>query len=432
MYIKEVEIVNVGPIINLNCKLEKDKLNFIIGEAGSGKTTFSAIVYEILKRDSYLSYEEKTKKIAKISLTIETQKQNIQIMQEIQNGKSRIDIKNIINMQEQLQELTSCEVVVMKNWTMKKMEELDYTQIEIFLERFKEKITNQDLFHRIKDRLKTPEKNHLISSGEQNILKILDVLLQIQDNTIVICDDILDSNGVEITKFILEIMHELTNSIQFIITKSIYSKQVIPEEWCNTIYLRRIASEINPIFIQREKDNRNRLPLPKKKEIPFIYHMEETIDAEEDREVEYKEVKGKNPVSSIVNVAPIYIVSFLNSAKLEKGYIKWGISNDRVVKGVVLDKEQKDEIRRKISEEVKGIKPYVGADDYDLEFINVHDAAENLLTDTYIVELSVKAKKSQTYLYATSKEEIYIKTNGGKRKLNSLEIQAEIKNRVEH
>ena len=307
MYIKEVEIVNVGPIINLNCKLEKDKLNFIIGEAGSGKTTFSAIVYEILKRDSYLSYEEKTKKIAKISLTIEIQKQDIQIMQEIQNGKSRIDIKNIINMQEQLQELTSCEVVVMKNWTMKKMEELDYTQIEIFLERFKEKITNQDLFHRIKDRLKTPEKNHLISSGEQNILKILDVLLQIQDNTIVICDDILDSNGVEITKFILEIMHELTNSIQFIITKSIYSKQVIPEEWCNTIYLRRIASEINPIFIQREKDNRNRLPLPKKKEIPFIYHMEETIDAEEDREVEYKEVKGKNPVSSIVNVAPIYI-----------------------------------------------------------------------------------------------------------------------------
>ena len=128
-------------------------MNFIIGEAGSGKTTFSAIVYEILKRDSYLSYEEKTKKIAKISLTIETQKQNIQIMQEIQNGKSRIDIKNIINMQEQLQELTSCEVVVMKNCTMKKMHEIDYTQIEIFLERYKEKITKQDLFHRIKDRL---------------------------------------------------------------------------------------------------------------------------------------------------------------------------------------------------------------------------------------------------------------------------------------
>ena len=47
----------------------------------------------------------------------------------------------------------------------------------------------------------------------------------------------------------------------------------------------------------------------------------------------------------------------------------------------------------------------------------------------YIVELKIKVKE-QKFLYSTSKEEVYMKTEGGKRKLTTLEIQEETLRRI--
>ena len=60
-----------------------------------------------------------------------------------------------------------------------------------------------------------------------------------------------------------------------------------------------------------------------------------------------------------------YAVAFLNS---EGGRIFWGIRNDdRITVGVTLDDQQRDEVRRKVSEKLWGIRPPISDEDWDIE-----------------------------------------------------------------
>ena len=212
------------------------------------------------------------------------------------------------------------------------------------------------------------------------------MLCILQENTIVICDNVLESNGVQITKFILEIMYQMTNNIQFIIMKSNYTKNVIPIEWSNIINLNKPTNEINPVGNYEQKWNKYKT-IPKKAEsLKNIYYYGDILQEEESKELEYKEIKGNNPIGSIIQNASVYTVAFLNTNKIQQGCIKWGITDDRVVQGVNLSKKQKDEIRKRISEEFIGIKPYLGADDYEINFADVYNKTGRILKDTYIVE----------------------------------------------
>lgn len=49
--------------------------------------------------------------------------------------------------------------------------------------------------------------------------------------------------------------------------------------------------------------------------------------------MEFKEVKGGNPVDSILSVVDQYVVAYLNVERDTIGTILWGISDDRIVKG---------------------------------------------------------------------------------------------------
>ena len=64
------------------------------------------------------------------------------------------------------------------------------------------------------------------------------------------------------------------------------------------------------------------------------YMLNHEVKEVEKRNIEYKEIKGNNPINSIIDVAEIYINSFLNSRVVGIGTIKWGISDKRIVKGV--------------------------------------------------------------------------------------------------
>lgn len=431
MYIKRVKIENFGPISNLDCQLHLNKINYISGEYGSGKTTFMSAIYSALKKDTYICYEEKSKKRANVLLTLKLKNQEIEIEQIYEKCISEFEIRKIKNSLEQLKEFLECNIVIIKNLDTKSVEEIDCAQIKNFLEKYKDKVSNKNLYNNILKRLEFPNKNHLISEGEQNILKILDMLCILQENTIVICDNVLESNGVEITKFILEIMYQMTNNIQFIIMKSNYTKNVIPIEWSNITNLGKPTNEINPVGNYEQKWNKYKT-IPKKAEsLKNIYYYGDILQEEESKELEYKEIKGNNPIGSIIQNASVYTVAFLNTNKIKQGCIKWGITDDRVVQGVNLSKKQKDEIRKRISEEFIGIKPYLGADDYEINFADVYNKTGRILKDTYIVELKIKVK-AQKFLYSTSKEEVYMKTEGGKRKLTTLEIQEETLRRIKN
>lgn len=70
------------------------------------------------------------------------------------------------------------------------------------------------------------------------------------------------------------------------------------------------------------------------------------------------------------------------------------------------------------------IKPQIAPSSYRLEIHPVMDE-NSLPSDLYIVELTVPRVVSKD-LFFTNKDEAYVKTDGGKRKLNGPQIQQEI------
>ena len=144
------------------------------------------------------------------------------------------------------------------------------------------------------------------------------------------------------------------------------------------------------------------------------------LPIEETRHIEFKEVRGNNPANSIRDATDQYVVAFLNS---EGGRIYWGVNDQRVVVGVRLTHNERDNIRRVVTERITGIQPPIAPTSYRIEFHPVEGAPNS--TNQFVVELVVpRADPSQ--LYWTSKSEAYVRTDAGKKKLNVQEIREEI------
>lgn len=159
------------------------------------------------------------------------------------------------------------------------------------------------------------------------------------------------------------------------------------------------------------------------------YHLNDLVNEEENRNVEFKEIKGNNPCESIISNAEIYIIAYLNSWETGYGIIKWGISDEGRIKGVTLLKEDRDNIRKKLTERISQVKPYISQDLLHISFAEIIDDSGDIIPEVYIVEIAIESIKKEE-LFSTSKGEVYIKTEGGKIKLNSYEIQHELRRRM--
>lgn len=155
------------------------------------------------------------------------------------------------------------------------------------------------------------------------------------------------------------------------------------------------------------------------------FYVNQPIPIEETRHYEFKEVIGKNPVSAIVNASDEYAVAFLNSGG---GRIFWGVRNaDRVAIGVQLDYEQRDRIRRQVWEKLFTIQPASALTKYRVELHPLYDGPEEM-RDLCVVELVVPAGDPKT-LYSTASGDVFVKTDGGKKKLTLQEILEEDRRR---
>lgn len=156
----------------------------------------------------------------------------------------------------------------------------------------------------------------------------------------------------------------------------------------------------------------------------FILHR--PVKFEENRYYEFKEITGKQPVRTIVNTADEYAVAFLNAMG---GQIYWGIRNsDRVVVGVPLQYYERDEVKQIVVNKLSGIRPIVASTDYKIETHPVYDDDNTIISDLCIVEVIVP-RGNPRELYALPNGAVFIKTDSGKRRLNELEIKAEISKR---
>ena len=167
--------------------------------------------------------------------------------------------------------------------------------------------------------------------------------------------------------------------------------------------------------------------LTKPTQIRFI--QGQPVPFEETRFYEFKEIKGRNPADSITNTADEYAVAFLN---LEGGRIFWGVrDSDRITVGVLLDERRRDDVRRKVSEKLWGIRPPINDEDWDIEFHNVYDLQGNTVEDLWVVELVISPQQEKEVFY-TNSGELFVKTPGGKQKLLGPQVTEFIRGRLQN
>ncbi len=148
------------------------------------------------------------------------------------------------------------------------------------------------------------------------------------------------------------------------------------------------------------------------------------ITLEETRYIEFKEVKGTNPVKSIVNAADDYAVGYLNS---EGGRILWGIRDaDRVVVGVNLPPVQRDLLRKELGNKLHSIQPNLDPTVFKIDIHLLADGAEE--SNFVVVELTVPAGNATEPFY-TAGGEAFARVDGINKKLNGPQLTAWIKAR---
>jgi len=151
--------------------------------------------------------------------------------------------------------------------------------------------------------------------------------------------------------------------------------------------------------------------------------------AQENRTCEFKEVKGGNAVGAIKGVVDQYAVAFLNAGLPQEGAIFWGIRDaDRAIVGVELRPQECDELRRIVTERLHQIVPPIAPTAYRIDLHPVSNGSI-VIDNLYVVEVRVPSVR-RTLLFATGGQEVYVKTDAGKRKLSALELQQELVQRL--
>lgn len=432
MFIKSATISELGYIRNLEL-LFCNNVNIIQGKNGCGKTTILAALYSMLQDKEIMQYKSENNK-AQINLKIVDDNKTILLNKCYRNNRSEIivesfeEMKNLMSIKRNKVYLFSGEFIGHKY-------KLDSNMISNALKLLTE-LGIEDEFT-MSTSIKYNSSYNFMSGGMQAYYWILNLLYHIPQESVFMMDEPFAMLDLHIREQLLSIIRKM-ESIQFILTtnssvdiKSDYTKIYLDMKYeyyskyerPNFDYRRIFSDDIKRLYIDAE----NKRQLLNEKPI-IKYKLDEEIGEEENRNVEFKEIKGNNPCNSIIDNAEIYINAFLNSRVSGIGVIKWGIADDGIVKGVKLSKKDKDIIDRKISERICQMKPYVSTDGIHISFEEIA-CCDKIVNDLYVVEVSVESSDSDI-LFSTSKNEIFIKTDGGKRKLNPYEIQQELQIRL--
>jgi len=421
MIIDTIEISNLGLWENIFLKFDKG-INVIQGENGAGKTTLLALLYSLFRDSGIIKFSNDTQE-AYVCMNLQNYNEKFalrKVYKKEQSGyfvSSFADIKRIARLDEDKVFIFSGEF-------------LDY---DCQLNRKMVKNAIKLLKHvDMEGQFSLDYEGLYMSQGRQSVIQILNMLYLIPSNSILLLDAPFVKVDLKARNDLMEVMKRLKD-VQIILTTTINE-----EIETNVICLRRICKNIistRPQFDYKKVFNNNMKQLMSGQEkneeeakVIIKYILNQEVKEVENRNIEYKEIKGNSPVNSIIDVAEIYINAFLNSRVVGIGTIKWGISDKRIVKGVIISKDDQDVISRKIAERVGQMKPYVSSDCVEVVFQNIADESK-IIEDLYVVEVVVKSWTNDI-LFSTSKGEVYIKTEGGKKRLDAYGIQEELRGRL--
>jgi tetratricopeptide (TPR) repeat protein len=161
---------------------------------------------------------------------------------------------------------------------------------------------------------------------------------------------------------------------------------------------------------------------------PISFVQGETFDLEEGDSVEFKEITSKKPVNTIVNHAEEYVLGFLN-AQIE-GDLYLGIDDSGIIQGVILNRNDRDEIGRNIPNKLRMTDPPIPHHYYTVTVHDILNSERARMEDLSIVQIHV-VKTEDKPLYRTSGGSVYLKKGSSCIKLNSQDISKEIERRTQ-
>lgn len=418
MKIKSLTINNISGIKHFNIENLSDNVTLLVGKVGIGKTSILSSIYSLFCKDELIKWYDgnECNELSNISVTLNNFGNEISIDEQILPNGNRY-ILNCHSVDDYMNGNLNNKVFFynyrssQKTFTVKQLQE-----IISFSEQYDVDLKNVSI-----ETIKTK----FLSGGQITFLGILFYISRIPAGSIVLVDELpsLDDIFIEMLfslfskinnlQFICATRHSILpndNILQINLTEDMLTNYITNTEMLGGYLIS------TPLGIDNDESDK----------LSFVkYKLGCTLKEEENIEVEFKSIGGNNPIRSIVDISDQYAVAFLNATSINCGIIKWGITDDGVVKGVVLDRNARDKIRRDIQSKMNNVYPAIDSGSYELHFEKIVDEAGNIITDLFIVELVIYCSYSRR-LYSTGNSEVYIKLNGVKQKLTPYQIQIEV------
>lgn len=432
MYITNLEIHNFGILKDVCFQFDKNNINFIIGENASGKTTILTALYTLFYTDACIQYPQESTASYQIKATLHHKQDTFLISKYHKESETWVSM-NTLKTATAISDFIDHSFFLIDGEFLRWQRSFSKQDIQYALKFFQLYGYDNIHFQTIKNRLENiGDRPVFLSGGEQFLIQLICIFSKLPKNSVVFGDGLfsrVDSNMLQSLIYLLKQM----SHIQFVFLESISALKTIENNKdINLQYLKRPLTKIDDTLILLNRESSSKISFAIKKlanntaleSLQIInYYLNTQITSEECLTCEFKEVHGNNTCDSIVRNAEIYTVAFLNSSKVEKGTILFGIDDNRFVKGVKLSYSERDTIRRTVSELFNKIDPHISSEIYEIEFKEIMDA-EGIISDLFIVEIKIEKQNSE-FLYSTSKNEVYKKTPGGRIKLTSKQIQEE-------
>lgn len=439
----KIRIRNFGPFKNFEMNFNKN-ITFIIGQNASGKTQLiGAITAVFYGKHSILDSEKSDLEDMHILLNFELPATQIEVIRSTSNGRLYFETHTRSISTDKISQSKNIDIgeyepIIINHRNNSLDFDLDLIKKHLFQLKLEDNVMQFIL--KILNRVEqTKVKNaYLIQSGgERYLLELVAILsMALEENRkLILIDDFgggLDSNSLSI---LLSFINSISKEIQVVITMSIYHlKSLELEKKFVEILNLENRSDRNKFgfnsnvlkSLSFRKKELGEAPKTKNKIVQYVMNLK--VEVEEKIDMEFKEVRGINSIDSILSTVDQYVVAYLNIKRNITGKILWGISDDRTVTGVRLEYSERDKLRRDVVNKLSQISPPIPSQVYSISLVEVYDENMKLIKDKYIVEITVQPYSSE-YFFSTGKDEVYIKTEGGKRKLKTHEMQIELKSR---
>jgi hypothetical protein len=126
-----------------------------------------------------------------------------------------------------------------------------------------------------------------------------------------------------------------------------------------------------------------------------------------------------------------YLCAFLNA---DGGRVFVGVDNDQKARGVILKRDEMDEISLNLDNRLKYFQPPVRADQYEVRFLKIEEEStgndSESVENKYIIEISINANEISD-IYFTPNDECYKMRNGALKAIkNNHEIKVHLEQKM--